>query len=351
MGLTTPFFCVILLMLMTHGRFNKKCKSATFTMTEFYPIKSRFTPQVEWFTALEFPVFRTVRCIRLEIRDVDSIIYVNEKGQIVNLARETGTDNVNAAGIKSSLLSQGLCVTEVPPIILNDGRLIDGYTRQSVIVDLKQDKWIYLVVELNEGYTIEDAYDEVGLGANNHLTSKPATVKDFKKRLSAWINRQNSVPTLQDCINWFNNIPHSFDDKQVKKACEDVINKHLTSVSMESFNAKTAAALGAEILGVEGSKVLAINNSNTTYFERVVYDQLMHFDETGDVAPVVGFLDKVSAEDSELHRKNLRKKAAKVNRAFAKLIVKYQEDPEFMFFPFEGCVGQQVGVEDRNNLY
>jgi hypothetical protein len=189
------------------------------------------------------------------------------------------------------------------------------------------------------------------LGANNHLTSKPATIKDFKKRLSSWINRQDSVPTLQDCINWFNNIPHSFDDKQVKKACEDVINNHLTAVSMESFNAKTAASLGAEILDRKGEKVLAVNTSNTTYFERVVYDQLMHFDETGSVAPVVGFLDKVSAEDASTHRKNLRKKAAKVNRAFAKLIVKYQEDPEFVFFPFEGCLGQQVGVENRNQLY
>jgi hypothetical protein len=320
-------------------------------MTNFYPIKSRFTPKLEWFDDLEFPVFRTIRFLGLEIRHVDSIIYVNDKGQIVNLARETGTDNVNAAGIKSSLLSQGLCVSEVPPIILEDGRLIDGYTRQSVIVDLKQDKWVYLVAELNDGFSIEDAYDEVGLGANNHLTSKPATIKDFKKRLSAWINRQDSVPTLQDCLNWFNNIPHSFDAKQVKKACEDVINNHLTSVSMESFNAKTAATLGAEILGCQGKKVLAINNSNTTYFERVVYDQLMHFDETGSVAPVVGFLDKVSAEDAETHRKNLRKKAAKVNRAFAKLIVKYQEDPEFVFFPFEGCIGQQVSVESRNQLY
>lgn len=320
-------------------------------MTNFYPIKSRFTPKLEWFDNLEFPVFRTIRFLGLEIRHVDSIIYVNDKGQIVNLARETGTDNVNAAGIKSSLLSQGLCVSEVPPIILEDGRLIDGYTRQSVIVDIKQDKWVYLVAELNDGFSIEDAYDEVGLGANNHLTCKPATIKDFKKRLSAWANRQDSVPTLQDCINWFNSIPHSFDDKQVKKACEDVINKHLTSVSMESFNAKTAASLGAEILDCQGKKVLAINNSNTTYFERVVYDQLMHFDETGSVAPVVGFLDKVSAEDAETNRKNLRKKAAKVNRAFAKLIVKYQEDPEFVFFPFEGCVGQQVGVESRYQLY
>ena len=320
-------------------------------MTEFYPISAKFNPQVSWYSELVFPAFRTVVVLGLESRQTDSIIYVNEKGQIVNLARFTGTDNVNRAGIQSSLQTNGLCVTEVPPIVLKDGRLIDGYTRQSVIVGMEQDTWVYLVVELKDGFTIEDAYDEVGLGANNHLTSKPATIQDFKKRLGSWMNRQEVTPTLHDCIAWFNNISHSFDDKQVKKACEDVMSKHLTSVTMESFDSKTAATLGAEILQLEGEKVLAFNNSNTTYFERVVYDQLMHFDETGSVAPVVGFLDKVAAEDADSVRKALRKKAAKVNRAFAKLIVKYQEDPEFVFFPFEGCVGQQIEVEDRNTLY
>lgn len=320
-------------------------------MTEFYPISAKFNPQVSWYSGLVFDEYCTVRVLGLESRETDSIIYVNDKGQIVNLARFTGTDNVNRAGILSSLQTNGLCVTEVPPIVLKDGRLLDGYTRQSVIVGMEQDTWVYLVVELKDGFTIEDAYDEVGLGANNHLTSKPATIQDFKKRLGSWMNRQNVTPTLHDCIAWFNNISHSFDDKQVKNACEDVMNKHLTSVTMESFDSKTAATLGAEILQLEGEKVLAFNNSNETYFKRVVYDQLMHFDATGDVAPVVGFLDKVPAEDADPARKAMRKKAAKINRAFAKLIVKYQEDPEFLFFPFEGCVGQQIEVEDRNTLY
>lgn len=320
-------------------------------MTEFYPISAKFNPQVSWYSELVFPAFRTVRVLGLESRQTDSIIYVNEKGQIVNLARFTGTDNVNRAGIQSSLQTNGLCVTEVPPIVLKDGRLIDGYTRQSVIVGMEQDTWVYLVVELKDGFTIEDAYDEVGLGANNHLTSKPATIQDFKKRLGSWMNRQDTAPSLHDCIAWFNNISHSFDDKQVKNACEDVMNKHLTSVTMESFDTKTASVLGAEILELKGEKVLAFNNSNETYFKRVVYDQLMHFDETGDVAPVVGFLDKVPAEDADSARKAMRKKAARINRAFCKLIVKYQEDPEFLFFPFEGCVGQQIEVEDRNTLY
>jgi hypothetical protein len=338
-------------MLITHCEFNIQSKLAILNMTEFYPINSKFTPQIEWYSELKLPQFRTVNVLRLEARNVDSVIYVNDNGQIVNLARFTGTDNVNRAGIQSSYQTRGLCVTEVPPIILKDGRLIDGYTRQSVIVDMKQDTWIYLVVELKDGFTIEDAYDEVGLGANNHMTSKPATIQDFKKRLGSWVNRQDVMPTLHDCIAWFNNISHSFDDNQVKKAGEDVLNKHLTSVTMESFNCKTVAALGSEILRCEGKKVLVINNSNSTYLERVVFDQLMHFDETGNVAPVVGFLDRVAAEDADSARKAVRKKAARINRAFAKLIVKYQEDPEFVFIPFEGCVGQQIEVEDRNTLY
>ena len=68
--------------------------------------------------------------------------------------------------------------------------------------------------------------------------------------------RQEVTPTLHDCIAWFNNISHSFDDKQVKKACEDVMNKHLTSVTMESFSAKTAAGLAAEILQLRVRKFL-----------------------------------------------------------------------------------------------
>lgn len=324
-------------------------------MSNFYPIKTKFTPQVDWYSNLKLPSFRSVTVKGLELRDVDSIIYVNDKGQIVNLAREVGTDKVNAQGIESSLLTRGLCVTEVPPIVLEDGRLIDGYTRQSVIVSLKQDKWVYLVVSLNPGFSIEDAYDEVGLGANDHLQSKPATTQDFKKRLSAWVNRQEVLPTLNDCIAWFNNISHSFSDVQIKKNCEDVLKSHMASVTMESFNSKSVASLAADILDVEEGKPITINwtskGSRTTYLNRMIGEQLDYFDKYGDVAPVVGFLDNTPSEDADPARKAMRKKIAQFNRVFAKLVVKYQEDPEFQFLPYQGALGQKIGVEDRNQLY
>lgn len=317
----------------------------------FYPIKPKFVPSIEWYSGLKYPSYRTVSIVGLEVRDVDSIICVNENGQIVNLARSLGTDNVNALGIKQSFLSRGLDVSCVPPIILEDGTQLDGYTRQSVLIDIGQEKWVYLVVRLNAGYTLEDAYDEVGLGANDHLQCKPATMQDFKKRLRAWVARQEKFPTLNQCIAWFDGIPNSFDSDKIQKACEDVINSCLSANTMESFTAKTAAHAGAMILGRQGQKTFAINNSNTTYFDRTVIDMLEHFDETGEVAPAVGFLDKVQSEDADASRKALRKKVAKINRAISKLVVKYQEDPEFNFVNLEGFIGQIIGAEDPKKLY
>jgi hypothetical protein len=323
-------------------------------MSKFYPIKTKFTPKVEWYSELQLPEFRTVDVVRLEVRDVDSIVYVNEKGQTVNLARNLGTDKTNASGIESSLLSRGLSVTELPPIILEDGRLIDGYTRQSVIVSLKQKQWVYLVVSLKEGFTLEDAYDEVGLGANDHLQCKPATIQDFKKRLSAWINRQDSLPSLQECMVWFDNIPHSFDHEQMKRACESCIKGHMASVTMESFNKTSVASLATEILDLEEAPI-AINwsskGSRSTYMSRIISEQLEYFDKHGDVKPVVGFLDNTPAEDADEARKAMRKSISQFNRIFLKLNVKFQEDPEFEFLPYQGAVGQKVGVEDRHQLY
>jgi len=327
---------------------------AIFIMTKFYPLKTKFTPKVEWYSELKLPKFRTVDVVQLEVRDVDSIVYINEKGQTVNLARELGTDKTNASGIESSLLSRGLSVTEVPPIILDDGRLIDGYTRQSVIVSLKQKQWVYLVVSLKKGFTIEDAYDEVGLGANDHLQCKPATIQDFKKRLSAWINRQDEIPSLKECMDWFNNIPHSFNYKQVKNACESCLKSHMASVTMESFNKTSVASLAAEILDTEETPMVinwSSKGSRSTYMSRLISEQLDYFDKYGDVKPVVSFLDNIPAEDADTARKAVRKAVAQFNRIFIKLNVKFQEDPEFEFLPYQGAVAQKVGVEDRNRLY
>ena len=50
------------------------------------------TPKVEWFQHLEIPTFRTVEVIGLQVKEVDGIIYLNDEGQVINLARSTGRD-------------------------------------------------------------------------------------------------------------------------------------------------------------------------------------------------------------------------------------------------------------------
>ena len=44
-------------------------------------------PNLDWFKNLELPTFRTAKVVGLEIRDCSSIIYTNDKGQEINVAR------------------------------------------------------------------------------------------------------------------------------------------------------------------------------------------------------------------------------------------------------------------------
>ena len=41
----------------------------------------------------------------------------------------------------------------------------------------------------SKGYDIEDVYDEIGLGMNNHLASKPIQKSDCVKRLALFFKR------------------------------------------------------------------------------------------------------------------------------------------------------------------
>lgn len=296
------------------------------------------------------PTFRTVNVIGIEIRNVASISYENEKGQTINTARSTGTDKENATGIKNSFLVDGIDPSFLPPVCLKSGELIDGFTRHSVLLDLGQQKFAYLVVELLPGFTIEDAKDELGLGLNKHPQSKKATINDFKKRLRMYIRRcedAGKVITKNDGIEWFNNIEHSFTDKQVEDACSDVLNEIRALETMESFSKKEAEKKGAALIGKDVSEVIAVNNGNKTYLERVIIDVLEEFGKSGKVPSLIGFLQKTESEDAEKERKDLIKKIRTYNRIFQQLMVEYKKDEEFDLLQFEGFVPQIIDKEEE----
>jgi hypothetical protein len=309
-------------------------------------------PNLDWFKNLELPKFRTANVIGLEIRECSSILYTNDKGQEINVARSTGTDYVNREKIKNSIEVNGIQVDVNPPVILPDGTSVDGFTRGGALKVLEQEKWVYLVVDLKDGFSIEDLKDELGLGCNNHSPSKPATEDDFEVRLRNWIARQEDSPTVQECMNWWNSIPHSFSQKVVENRCNKVVNNIMASSSMVSFNKEAAETLAKKILKEklpENAAVIAINNGNTTYHKRAFFEALESVAE-GKVPVPVGFLQNVTAEKADDERKKLIKQIAKLNKMFRVAAEKYNTDPTFELLSIEGFVPQALGAEDPSKL-
>jgi len=309
-------------------------------------------PNLDWFKDLELPNFRTAYVVGLEIRDCSSIIYTNDRGQEINVARSTGTDYVNREKIKTSIEVNGIQVDVIPPVILPDGTSVDGFTRGGALSGLGQEKWVYLVVGLKPGFSIEDLKDELGLGCNNHSPSKPATEDDFEVRLRNWIARQESSPTVQECMNWWNSIPHSFSQKVVENRCNKVVNNIMASSSMVSFNKEAAETLAKKILKQklpENAAVIAINNGNTTYHKRAFFEALESVAE-GKVPVPVGFLQNVTAEKADDERKKLTKQIAKLNKMFRVAAEKYNTDPTFELLSIEGFVPQALDNEKSDEL-
>ena len=309
-------------------------------------------PKLDWFKNLELPKFRTANVIGLEIRDCSSIIYTNDKGQEINVARSTGTDYVNRERIKTSIEVNGIQIDVIPPVILRDGTSVDGFTRGGALKVLEQEKWVYLVVGLKDGFSIEDLKDVLGLGCNDHSPSKPSTEDDFEVRLRNWILRQESSPTVQECMNWWNSISHSFSQKIVENRCNKVVNNIMASSSMVSFNKVEAETVAKKILKEklpENAAVIAINNGNKTYYLRAFFEALQVV-SNGKVPVPVGFLQNVTAEKADDERKKLTKEIAKLNKMFRVAAEKYNTDPTFELLSIEGFVPQALGIEDPSEL-
>ena len=307
------------------------------------------------FDNLKIPLYRTVNVVGIKELDVNSINFKNSQGQIINLARSTGTDKDNVSNLQESLVNEGWDTTKIPPIVENlEFVLYDGFSRHEGLLNLQQQKAPYLVVERKDGFTVDDVIDEIGLGANNHSQSKRATITDFKNRFHSFVIRQNQdgkEVKLDDGRKWFNSIPNPFSDAKIDKAIEDVFDKERARKNMESFTKKIAEERAASLLNIGKSDVVAVVKNkqygSTTYVKRAVTDILYYFDEHGKVPSVVGYLDKIEAEDSEKKRKDLEKEFKRINKCMAGLLAAYKQDPNFEFIKFEGHLPQIIDEEEN----
>ena len=301
----------------------------------------------------QFPTYRTVEVVGVRNLKVDSINFKNDKGQIINLARATGTNKENVKLLLDSLTNHGYETSKIPPIVEeSDICLYDGFSRQESLIIKNHDVAPYLVVKRKSGYTIEDVIDEIGLGANNHSQSKKATIVDFKKRLQRYVmlRDENSIETTtNDAIKWFGGIPHAFNDKQIEDAIDNVFNSKRASVNMEAFTKKQAQEKGAELLNKSKKSVVAINKTksggSSTYMSRAILEILEYYDEYGENPSVIAFLQNVPAEEAESFRKQLREEAERVNRLFARVADNYRREKKYDFIKLEGFIPQIIDEE------
>lgn len=298
------------------------------------------------------PIFRTVRIIDIRNIKVDSIKFKNKTGQIINKARSLGTDKENVRLLLESLVNQGWDITKIPPIVeLNDLSLYDGFSRHEALLNKNHDEAPYLVVEKLSGYTTDEVIDEIGLGANNHSQSKKATITDFKHRFAAFVFSQEKLGneiTTNDGIKWFEGIPHSFNDKQIEKAIEDVFKINKATKTMESFTKKQAEKRASEFLGVKKERIFAYckrEEGGSHYLKRMIGDVLDYYFEHGTGPTVVGFLAKTSAEDSDDQRKELTNDCARINEMMRAIATKYITDKEFEFINLKGFLPQIIDEE------
>ena len=322
---------------------------------------------IAWFDNFDLPNFRTAEVVGFEIRSCDSIIYTNSNDQVVNVARSTGTDYANRDRIMNTIESRGMQIDVLPPVILQNGEAVDGFTRGSALARLNVQEWIYLVVKLRDGFHSEDLKDEMGLGCNDHSPCKPAQPEDFEVRLRKWIQRYHdhhqAYPSKKECIAWWNNIPNSFSDKIRDNRIEKVLNDISSDSSVVSYDGKEATAQAKIILQdkLDRSKLDAIipinfkalkgknNASNGTYLDRAFCRSMFHARD-GKQSTIVGFISHVSAEQIAQERKNLVEEVARYNKAFRAAVQQYNTDPTFELFTVEGFLPQVLDHEDGNEL-
>ena len=105
-------------------------------------------PKVDWFQDLELPTGRTFKCDRREVRALDHIERENNDGQVINIARETGTSKENYLAIANNIKVNGVLLDAQPPFISEDGVLKDGFTRDESFRSLGITHWVYNIVDL-----------------------------------------------------------------------------------------------------------------------------------------------------------------------------------------------------------
>ena len=188
--------------------------------------------------------FRTGTYVETVLEFVDRIDIGG--GTEKNRARSEGTDTDHATALYNELCS-GIRYDQLPPIVVKIGTsycLIDGFTRVKALKKRGQERWCFDVYEINEGFTLSELRDEIGLGANNHVVAKRATKADFIISGMQWVklnDKEGKTISKKDIKNWLESIPNSFSSAQKTDIVNKIFDKAYPDCSVATFTESEAS--------------------------------------------------------------------------------------------------------------
>ena len=306
------------------------------------------------FKSLSAPVFE---CAQYEGVEVKDWINLNIQ-QASNKARAGGVDTNNINGLISEL-QVGYRVTELPPILMilpnGEQEVWDGYNRYNASYELGITNYPFLVYYLKEDWAnrIEDAYDIVALGANNHTVAKRHTINDFVNRGVCYAKRHGSTLSKDEIREWVDGINHSFTAKQVDDIVDKIYQQTTIAVNIAPFvHPKNAKQKVSEIVqtGSSTNPVIICCKENT-YIERGFLQIMKNFVENDiDETDVVTYTKGCETAEEVIKQ---RQDATEYLKKLDTLVVQYvtkRLTTQSSAYSVAGALPQLLGVEDPQSL-
>ncbi len=307
------------------------------------------------FKSLSAPVFECAEYVGTQVNEWKNL----NIQQPANKARAGGVDTNNINGLISEL-QVGYRVTEMPPILMilpnGEKEVWDGYNRYNACYELGINDYPFAVYTLKQEWAnrVDDAYDIVALGANNHTVAKRHTINDFVNRGVCYVKRNGSTSSKDEIKTWVDLISHSFTPKQVSDIVDKIYQQTTIAVNIAPYvHPKNAQQKVAEIVDTQSSSTnpVVICCKEKTYIERG-YLQIMHnyVEHDIDITDVVTYTKGCETAEAVVDQRQF---AVDYLQQLDNLSIKYaakrltSQSPSYSV---AGALPQLIGVEDPQSL-
>lgn len=306
------------------------------------------------FKSLDIPSFECAEFVGVEVKEWSNL----NIQQAANKARAGGVDTNNINGLITEF-QKGYRVTELPPIVMilpnGEEETWDGYNRSNACYELGIQDYPFLVYRLKGNWAnrIEDAYDLVSLGANNHTVAKRHTMNDFILRGVCYCKRHGNSLSKTEITNWVSNINHSFTTKQVSDIVDKIYQQTTIAVNILPFvHPKSAQSKVAEIVDTSSStNPVVICAKDRTYIERGFLQIMKNYVERDiDVTDVVTYTKGCeTAEEVAAQREFAMNYLNELDKLARQYVAKRMETCSSSY-SIAGALPQLIGVEDPQSL-